>query len=435
LVEESSRYKTILKLASGGNATVWIGAVRGSFGFRQLVAIKKPHPHLLEDPSLRAELLAEARLASLIQHANVVDIRDVNREGDDFSLVMDYIEGASLHELLVTAVKRGKRVPPRVVIRIVLDACAGLHAAHELKDERNRPIGLVHRDVSPQNILIGLDGIARVADFGIAKFKRRNAESTGGRLIKGKLAYMAPEYVNGQPIDRRLDIFALGAVLWEGLAWTRCFRGANDAETLKRITSWTPPPISQTVPGLGPELDQVVAMALAKSRDDRFETAAALANALATAAGAVNEIADHAEVAESVTELVGKTLDERRAIVRASLAGEPSIASMFTQRVEELSVPTPTERQVSTLVVEAWSSTEMTPGGSSPFPIAPTPPPAPRPSPRPPPAPPSARWVTILLVAVAVASVLAAIFCVAAVARACFVGHSTGDGSGYAWNV
>jgi len=261
------RYETILRLASGGMATVWIGTVRGALGFRQLVAIKKPHPHLLQDPGFRGELLAEARLASMIHHANVVDVRDVEIDGDSISLVMDFIEGASLGELLVAASKRdaaGGRIPPRVAVRIVRDACAGLHAAHELVDERDRPVGLVHRDVSPQNVLVGTDGIARVTDFGVAKFVRKNMQSTSEGSLKGKLAYMAPEYVRGEAIDRRFDVFAMGVVLWEALTGKRCFRGDNEAETLRRLLDVVPGPVSATAPELEP-LDAVVACALARS--------------------------------------------------------------------------------------------------------------------------------------------------------------------------
>ena len=325
----SSRYDTILKLASGGMATVWVGTVRGALGFRQLVAIKKPHPHLIGDPSFRNEIVTEARLASMIHHANVVDVRDVEIDGDSISLVMDYIEGASLGELIVASAKAGKLLPPRVAVRIAVDALAGLHAAHELVDERGRPVGLVHRDVSPQNILVGTDGIARVADFGVAKFARKNMASTSDGSLKGKLAYMAPEYTRGEAIDRRFDVFALGVVLWEALSGKRCFRGENEANTLDRVRSHEPPAISTMVPELGTALDEILACALAKSRDERFLNAAAMAAALEATAGEAHLIAGHVEVAATVKELAGAAIEERRALVRAKLASEPSVASLL----------------------------------------------------------------------------------------------------------
>jgi serine/threonine-protein kinase len=324
----SSRYETLLRLASGGMATVWIGAVRGALGFRQLVAIKKPHPHLLEDASFRAELVAEARLASMIHHANVVDVRDVEIDGASISLVMDYIEGASLGELLVAANRKGTRLSPRVCVRIVLDALAGLHAAHELVDERGRPTALVHRDVSPQNILVGTDGTARVADFGVAKFARKNMQSTSEGSLKGKLAYMAPEYLRGETIDRRFDVFAAGVVLWEALTGRRLFRGENEAETLKRVLDLAPEPVSRIVPEAA-AIDDVVATALAKARDERFQNAAAMAAALEGSALSAKLLAGHFEVAEALKELVGAAIEERRKLVRAKLANEPSVASLM----------------------------------------------------------------------------------------------------------
>ena len=215
-------------------ATVFLGSLQGALGFRQIVAIKRPHPHLLEDRSFRDALLREARLAAGIHHANVVDVRDVEVVGEAVQLVMDYIEGASLGDLVGICAREGKRVPPGIVVRVVLDACAGLHAAHELTDDDGRALGLVHRDVSPQNVLVGVDGVARVTDFGIAKCMEASDPGTSRETLKGKAGYMAPEYVRGETIDRRADVFALGIVLWEALQGRRLFRGQSDAETLER---------------------------------------------------------------------------------------------------------------------------------------------------------------------------------------------------------
>lgn len=334
------RYEALVKLASGGMATVWIGTARGALGFRQLVAIKKPHPHLLEQEGFREELIAEARLASMIRHANVVDVRDVEEDGTSISLVMDYIEGASLGDLLVAASRREARVPARVAVRIVRDACAGMHAAHELLDEKNRPVGLVHRDISPQNILVGEDGIARVTDFGVAKFARKNMQSTSAGSLKGKLAYMAPEYLRSEPIDRRFDVFAAGIVLWESLSGQRCFRGDSEAETFRRILEVTPPRLSSIVPALAP-LDDVVATALEKSASARFQNAAAMGAALETAATEAGLLASHTEVAATLKELVGPLLADRRERVRAKLAHEPSLASLSGDMVSPLADPAP----------------------------------------------------------------------------------------------
>lgn len=312
-----SRYEILFKLASGGMATVYLGAARGALGFRQLVAIKRPHPHLLEDPSYRKELVAEARLASLIHHANVVDIRDVEMDGNDVSLVMDYVEGASLGELIVAASKKELALPPGVAVRVVLDACAGLAAAHDLVDEKGRPVGLVHRDISPQNVLVGSDGVGRVSDFGVAKVTA--ALSTTHGALKGKLAYMAPEYLRNEKIDKRMDVFAMGVVLWEALSGKRLFKGANEPETFNKV-------LDMPAPLLDSPFDSVLQTALAKNRDERFENIGAMASALESS----GPVARHAEVAQTMKDLLGPSLDERRAKIRARLSLEPSVLSLMS---------------------------------------------------------------------------------------------------------
>lgn len=323
----ASRYATLLKLASGGMASVWVGTVRGGLGFRQIVAIKKPHPHLLEEADYRAELLAEAALASSIRHANVVDVRDVEVVGDDVSLVMDYIEGASLAELLTRSQSGGAKLQPAVVVRICLDALAGLHAAHELTDDRGSTVGLVHRDVSPQNILVGIDGLARVVDFGVAKFHKKDHSTTQGQL-KGKIAYMAPEYLRNEPIDRRLDVFAMGVVLWEALTARRLFRGSHDVDTMQKVLHYEAPPVSELVPEAR-FLEPVIEAALAKDRSRRFQSAAAMAAALESSAHEARLLASPRDVAAFVLQSYGADLAERREKIREKMVNEPSVASLF----------------------------------------------------------------------------------------------------------
>jgi len=323
----ASRYATLLKLASGGMASVWVGTVRGGLGFRQIVAIKKPHPHLLEEADYRAELLAEAALASSIRHANVVDVRDVEVVGDDVSLVMDYIEGASLAELLTRSQSGGAKLLPAVAVRICLDALAGLHAAHELTDDRGHTVGLVHRDVSPQNILVGIDGLARVVDFGVAKFHKKDHSTTQGQL-KGKIAYMAPEYLRNEPIDRRLDVFAMGVVLWEALTARRLFRGSHDVDTMQKVLHYEAPPVSELVPEAR-FLEPVIEAALAKDRSKRFQSAAAMAAALESSAHEARLLASPRDVAAFVLQSYGADLAERREKIREKMVNEPSVASLF----------------------------------------------------------------------------------------------------------
>jgi serine/threonine-protein kinase len=303
-------------------ATVFLGALQGDLGFRQIVAIKRPHPHLIDDRGFRDAWLREARLASGIHHANVVDVRDVEVVGDAIQLVMDYIEGASLGELVAARAREGARLPAGVAVRVVLDACAGLHAAHEACDDDGISLELVHRDVSPQNILVGVDGVARVTDFGIAKCAGSAEQATSQGMLKGKAGYMAPEYVRGDVIDRRADVFALGVVLWEALAGKRLFRGDNDSDTLARVLLAQAPPVSEADPALAP-LDAPLARALAADRASRFATAEDLARAIEQAASPAGMIATHVDVGRFVREQVGERLAERRRALRDAPRSTP----------------------------------------------------------------------------------------------------------------
>jgi len=303
-------------------ATVFLGSLEGALGFRQLVAIKRPHPHLMEDPGFREALLREARLAAGIHHANVVDVRDVEVVGDAVQLVMDYIEGASLGDLVRTCANEGRHLQPGVAVRVVLDACAGLHAAHELTDDAGRTLGLVHRDVSPQNVLVGVDGVARVTDFGIAKCIETSDPGTSRESLKGKVGYMAPEYVRGEEVDRRVDVYALGVVLWEALAGRRLFRGQSDAETLERVLSATVPPVSEASPELAP-LDATIARALHRDPAMRFPTTEAMAHELELAASPHGLVAGAPDVGRFVRETLGPRLEERRRALREARTDPP----------------------------------------------------------------------------------------------------------------
>jgi serine/threonine-protein kinase len=310
-----SRYELLVKIASGGMATVYVGRVRGAVGFWRLVAIKRAHPHLLADPIFSKMLIDEARLASRIHHPNAVAVLDVEELGDELLLVMDYVEGAALSELLKKTTPETP-LPARIAVRVMLDACAGLQAAHELTDEHGEPLGIIHRDISPHNILVGADGVTRLTDFGIAKLTKSPSATSIGAL-KGKLGYMAPEYVESGVLDQRSDVFGMGIVLWESLASKRLFRGENELETIQLMASSEVPALGSAAPWVGPGLDDVMESALARLPDQRFQSARAFANALETAARRLDLIGSHAEVAAYVKEAVRSTLDARRAAIRA----------------------------------------------------------------------------------------------------------------------
>lgn len=325
-VPSDSRYECLLKIASGGMATVYVGRLRGAKGFWRLVAIKRAHAHLVGDEVFRRALIAEAQLASHIHHPNVVSVVDVEEPSEELLLVMDYVEGASLSQLITTASKKSKHLPPEVVVRIVLDAAAGLHAAHELKDEHGAPLAIVHRDVSPQNILVGVDGSSRIADFGIAKCADSGQATQTG--LKGKVGYMAPEYIKARQIDRRGDVFALGVVAWEALAGQRLFKGLDELGGITAVLDATPGKLPSVAPWVPPELDECIQRALLKDPDARYADALAFARDLEAAAKAAGLDASPAAVTTSVRELFGEVLDERRETLRGLLTKAPGAASV-----------------------------------------------------------------------------------------------------------
>ncbi|MDI1451614.1 serine/threonine-protein kinase [Polyangium sp. 6x1] len=340
-----------MKIASGGMATVYVGVLRGPLGFQQIVALKRPHEHLLEDPGFREALVREAQIAARIHHANVVDVRDVELTGASIQLVMDYVEGASLGQLMAAAGRAGRRLSPGVVVRIGIDACAGLAAAHALADDEGRTLGLVHRDVSPQNILVGLDGVSKITDFGVAKAEDDSRAPTTVGTLKGKVGYMAPEYIRGERPDARVDVFAMGVVIWEALVGRRLFKGANEGQALDRALREEAPRLSVEVPDLGDALDVVVGRALEKDPAARFQSADEFAAALEEAARRAGYFASTAEVSRVVREAVGDTLAARRKEVRARLSelGLPST------RAPSASIPEPLAAQNEAAVASAAS--------------------------------------------------------------------------------
>jgi serine/threonine-protein kinase len=238
-------------------------------------------------------------------------------------LVMDYVEGAPLSALITGPTP----APPSVIVRVILDVCSGLQAAHDLTDETGRRMSLVHRDVSPHNILVGLDGIARIADFGVAKDAcALSSPGTRTGVLKGKAAYMAPEYVLGQGLNPCGDIFGLGVVLWEGLTAQKLFRRATELETLQAVVAAQVPAPSTLVPGLEAALDAVALRAVAKSPLERFESAQELSDALEAAATSAGLVAPRSAVAKLVAESVGSVLAARRALIQSHLAKPETVA-------------------------------------------------------------------------------------------------------------
>jgi serine/threonine-protein kinase len=317
-------YEIILPIAKGGMATVFLARSEGLGGFDRYVALKLTAPSLRHDPEFAAHLVDEGKLVAHLRHTNIVPVLDVGDCELGIYLVMEYVPGDSLSGLVRAGKATDTPLPTRVGLRILHDALVGLHAAHEHADEEGHPLHIVHRDFSPQNILVGTDGVARLTDFGIAKAVSR-ASSTVSGLIKGKISYCSPEQAHAAPVDRRSDLWSAGIVAWELVAGRKLY-GTND-KALLEIVKADPPRVKTVAPDVPEALDDAIERVLKLDPDRRTPTAAALARDLAEAARPAGLLADREEVAEQVARLAGPTLAERKAqIAEARRARRPGSA-------------------------------------------------------------------------------------------------------------
>jgi serine/threonine-protein kinase len=243
------RYELLWPIAEGGMASVWLARLHGKHGFERLVAVKTILPKFASDPRFHSMFLDEARISSGIDHANVARVLDLGEQHGVLYIAMEWVDGDALGKLQRTLARSGIPFPQAVILRIIADACAGLHAAHELRGRDGQPLGIVHRDVSPQNVLVGSDGVAKVIDFGVAKARDRVSEDTSAGALKGKIQYMAPEQALGREVDRRADVWSVGAMLYYFFSGRRVYESDSELGTLQLLTSGTPPvPLPLSVP-------------------------------------------------------------------------------------------------------------------------------------------------------------------------------------------
>ncbi len=306
------RYTMLAEFASGGMASIHFGRLSGEAGFSRVVAIKRMHKMFAKDSELVKMFMDEARVSGSVQHPNVVAVLDVVREDGELFLVMDYVHGEPLSKLIKLVRARKEKVPPPIAARIAADMLYGLHAAHEAKDGAGRPLEIVHRDVSPQNLLVGMDGVSRVVDFGVAKAEGRLQATAEGNL-KGKLGYFSPEQLK-QEVDRRTDVFAAAIVLWETLSAKRLFVGDSHWDVVHEVLHKEIEPPSKLDPPVPEALSEVVMRGLARDKEARFQTARDMAQAVERAI----VIASAAEVAEWVQRIAGDELDKKRALLAAA---------------------------------------------------------------------------------------------------------------------
>ena len=302
------QYTIFTEIASGGMATVYFGRLLGAAGFSRPVAIKQLHPQYARSPEFVAQFLDEATLSARIRHPNVISVLDVVTSDGELFVVMPFVPGETLSRLARGATEP---IPMAIVSAILVQTLLGLHAAHEATTEHGAPLQLVHRDVSPQNVLVGADGTAHVLDFGIAKAVSRLHTTKNGK-VKGKVAYMPPEQLRGAPLDRRADVYAAGVVLWEALTRQRLFARSNVGSTAYAVLAGDVSAPSQHRPEVDQRLDALVLRALAASPDDRFATARDMAIELEHCVPPASNI----QVGDWVMRVAGSALEERAARLR-----------------------------------------------------------------------------------------------------------------------
>jgi formylglycine-generating enzyme required for sulfatase activity len=314
-----SRYELLLELASGGMATVYVGRQRGAAGFERLVAIKRMHKHLAESPEVVASFMDEARVASMIRHPNVVSVHDVYEHEGELFLVMDYVDGVSVAQLFKAALTNNVKIPRGAAIRILAQTLHGLHAAHEQRDLAGRPLGIVHRDATPHNILLAEDGSVRITDFGVAKAHERSAHTETG-VAKGKIAYMAPEQATAKPVDRRTDVFAMGITAIEILSGKRLFEGHTNVQILVAVSTGNMPKLSEIGLVLPSELESIITKAVAHDPALRWQSADDFATALEHFSAEAGLVEPQRELARTVRSAFSQTLEKRRQKLHESLA-------------------------------------------------------------------------------------------------------------------
>jgi len=335
-------YELLLRVGRGGMATVWVARERTHASKDdRLVAVKVMLTELADENEFIKMFLDEVRLVRSIRHPNVVDVYDVGEHEGMMWMAMEWVEGESLHTVIAEAGKR-RAIPPELAVRIISDAAAGLHAAHELRDMDGSLRGVVHRDISPHNILIGTNGAVKLVDFGVAKAVGRISEATRAGQLKGKFGYMSPEQALGKGVDRRSDIFSLGIVLFELTTSRRLFRGEHDLETLRLVISGAIPKPTMIDAKYPLELERIVLKALERNVSARYQTAAEFGHDLQAYLKAERLIVPQSGVAGILKRVVGERIEQRRKAVRGALKALSSGAVPTAQLLPNDPAFTPT---------------------------------------------------------------------------------------------
>jgi eukaryotic-like serine/threonine-protein kinase len=335
------RYEILMPVAKGGMAAVWAARLQGTRGFQKIVAVKTMLPDVSDDPDFQSMFLDEARVAARIRHPNVVEILDLGEESDVLYLVMEWVDGETASTLQKAAKPLGG-IPQRIVLRIASQICAGLHNAHELRDDHGALVDLVHRDISPANVLISTAGFVKIVDFGVAKSKGRLHVTRAGGVIKGKTPYLSPEQLGGLPIDRRSDIFSLGALLYVLSTGLHPFRAETELTTVENIALKNPLAPRELNESIHPEFDKIILKALEKDPANRFSTCAEMQRAIDQVASTIGEPTTDEDVAAFVRKAIGDIQAKRAQDLRDAIAAVDASAAANSEPRPPLSPDTQT---------------------------------------------------------------------------------------------
>jgi serine/threonine-protein kinase len=329
MAHQQQRYRVLDKIASGGMAEVFRAESAGLEGFKKIVAIKRVLPHLSEKKQFIGMFLDEARVSAQLSHSNCVQVFDIGVGDDTYFIVMEYVDGADLKAVIEHHKRLGRSIPTEEACLICVRLCEGLAYAHELIDGRGESLHIVHRDMSPPNVLLTRHGEVKIVDFGLAKANSQLERSEPG-IIKGKFSYLSPEAALGQGVDHRTDIFAVGIILWEMLAGRRLFLGETDLETVRQVQAARIPPIRQFNPTVTPELEKVILRALAREVGERYQTARELGHDLNAMLFHFGRAVSSFEIAKLVEPIrLERDRDRRRKADRGSLIGSLIDEALF----------------------------------------------------------------------------------------------------------
>ncbi len=320
------KYTIFARLGSGGMADALLAMLHGDLGFQKLVVLKRMHSSLGRDSHFVRMFLDEARLAARLSHPNVVATSEVGEIDGHYFIAMEYLEGLSLDRIVRKYIQLGGGIPLGFLFRVLCDSLEGLHHAHELRDFGGSALGVVHRDVTPSNLFVTSDGMAKVLDFGIAKAATHD-EATRTGMLKGKLAYMSPEQFYSDPVDRRADLWSMGVLIWEMVTGRRLFKGNNDALTYQNIVSMEIPPVGGYRPDAPPEIDDVIARALQRDRNERYQDAEAMRRDMERILTNSLRAFSRADVASLMRVTFGEVLEENRETIRAFASPTPPRAN------------------------------------------------------------------------------------------------------------